>query len=703
MFPPDGHRRAKLVPAVAVVVFARSGRCRRRQLAGWLALFLAVVLPVQAQEYAWTLKSTTGPSPRSGHAMAYDSARGRVVLFGGFSSGVRQGDTWEWDGGAWAQRATTGPTPRVLGPAMAYDSARQRVVLFGGFDGQYRDDTWEWDGSTWTQRAVTGPSARNAHALAYDTGRGRVVLFGGGGGAADTWEWDGNAWTQRLIAGPTGRGGHGMVYDGVRAATVVFGGRFGSDYRSDTWTWDGTAWAQVATTGPSARYQHAMAYDGARGETILFGGYFYDVTAHYYADTWRWNGSAWTQATASGPSARQAHAMAYDAGRNRIVLFGGYNGTQYLRDTWEWACTYQTETAEGYLVVAANGNRLWVKIIQPSTAVYAGRAFPAVVDVPGGIGAGAGGDLHVAADGHVEFHFNAEGRGTAPQRSDGVEDYNGFVHQDDLRAVIEYAHTRPNVLDDNVGVVTGSYGITMGAGCLGRYAGLQVKYLVDQEGPSDNYVTCFEPWALDSEPSNDKHESAYQIFGHWSTTRDPSAENVAWWTEREATRYISTMRARYVRMQADWDHAQPPNAQWPGFDYPPLWWPGKHAMDLVNPATGGRSEWTRVNGASLGNAPNTTYDHEHPPVYYSGRMADHPNELAVVLREMVDMPPLPPLCGDFDDDGDVDLDDYAVLASCLTGPDGGVLSGCQTSDLEEDGDTDLADFGEFQRCFADGL
>jgi hypothetical protein len=41
-------------------------------------------------------------SARHGHAMAYDVARGKVVLFGGWGSVVYQ-DTWEWDGIGWSQ------------------------------------------------------------------------------------------------------------------------------------------------------------------------------------------------------------------------------------------------------------------------------------------------------------------------------------------------------------------------------------------------------------------------------------------------------------------------------------------------------------------------------------------------------------------------------------------------------------------------
>ena len=74
-----------------------------------------------------------------GHAMAYDSARGVTVLFDGDSyDGIYHlsGDSWEWNEttGIWTQRSSTGPSPR-LGHAMAYDSARYVTVFFGGNDG----------------------------------------------------------------------------------------------------------------------------------------------------------------------------------------------------------------------------------------------------------------------------------------------------------------------------------------------------------------------------------------------------------------------------------------------------------------------------------------------------------------------------------------------------------------------------------------
>jgi hypothetical protein len=42
---------------------------------------------------------------------------------------------------------------------------------------------------------------------------------------------------------------------------------------------------------------------------------------------------------ATTPAGRSEHAMAYDAGRAVIVLFGGYDDYGTLNDTWEYPIT----------------------------------------------------------------------------------------------------------------------------------------------------------------------------------------------------------------------------------------------------------------------------------------------------------------------------------------------------------------------------
>ncbi len=55
--------------------------------------------------------------------------------------------------------------------------------------------------------------------------------------------------------------------------------------------------------------------------------------------------------------------------------------------------------------------------------------------------------------------------------------------------------------------------------------------------------------------------------------------------------------------------------------------------------------------------------------------------------------------GDLDSDGDMDGDDFAILADCLAGPDVVPAPGCESADLLADGDADIADVAEFQHLF----
>lgn len=52
--------------------------------------------------------------------------------------------------------------------------------------------------------------------------------------------------------------------------------------------------------------------------------------------------------------------------------------------------------------------------------------------------------------------------------------------------------------------------------------------------------------------------------------------------------------------------------------------------------------------------------------------------------------------GDCDGDGDVDLDDYAGLESCLFGPNRGVGGGCECFDFDGSGHIDFLDLAELQ-------
>ena len=57
--------------------------------------------------------------------------------------------------------------------------------------------------------------------------------------------------------------------------------------------------------------------------------------------------------------------------------------------------------------------------------------------------------------------------------------------------------------------------------------------------------------------------------------------------------------------------------------------------------------------------------------------------------------------GDLDCDGDVDLEDYVLLAAAMDGP--GLAPGDSNADLNGDGDCDLDDFAAFAASFTGPL
>jgi len=160
----------------------------------------------------WRRITTVHTPPQFvGGSMVYDESRGKIVLFTGWEC---QGfgwanETWEYDGTDWT-KITSGPLGGTwrYNFAMAYDRARGRTVLFGGYHhggSGGLNETWEYDGHQWTRiNTPHTPPGRYDHAnmMAYDETRQAIVLFGGastGGYLADTWEYDGSDWQQISI------------------------------------------------------------------------------------------------------------------------------------------------------------------------------------------------------------------------------------------------------------------------------------------------------------------------------------------------------------------------------------------------------------------------------------------------------------------------------------------------------------------------
>lgn len=354
----------------------------------WLCLLFSLTLPAQ---FTWrdVTPASGGPRDRSGHAMAFDAARGVTVLFGGRRRTALLGDTWTFDGTTWRQVAATGPAPREL-HAMAFDAATQRVVLFGGSDGSSarNAETWEWDGVAWQQRTpATVPPGRWQHAMAHVPALGGVLIHGGNTPTAtgDLWLWSGGNWRDLTGADTPALAGHAMAFHEGLQHLVVNGGydRSTNRFIASTWIWDLSRWTLQEQLSPvSARYGGNLVYDRNRDHLVLIGGHDWPGGGGSYPSaTFTWRG-VWSQVDMIGAGfGGERFAAAFDAARDRLVVQGGeyvglsfgtvYDATLELTPTQlpppfvaagvaGFGLTTACATAAGKSLLHTGGERPWI-------------------------------------------------------------------------------------------------------------------------------------------------------------------------------------------------------------------------------------------------------------------------------------------------------------------------------------------------------
>jgi len=97
-------------------------------------------------------------------------------------------------------------------------------------------------------------------------------------------------------------------------------------------------------TSPAARYGASMAYDTATSQLLLFGGY---NGTTYMSDTWAWTGTTWEQLSpTTSPTGRYGASLAYDPAMSggELVLLGGRTGAATCgSDTWTWSGSNWTQ------------------------------------------------------------------------------------------------------------------------------------------------------------------------------------------------------------------------------------------------------------------------------------------------------------------------------------------------------------------------
>lgn len=289
-------------------------------------------------QFQWTSLSTgVHPGPRADHAMAYDTARGNIVMFGGSSGPITFADTWTFQATGspygWVQHGVVGPTPRT-GHTMVYDAARQVVVMFGGIliGGSMSNETWEWDGSTWTLRTpTTSPPPRSHTAAAAWPALNGVVFHGGypTGTTPHFWLWDGVDWQDITTAETPNDTAHTMAYHAGVQQLVLHG-------PGGTRLWNGTTWR--SEYGPIPRHNARMVYDPVHDRVVMFGGNTDPSSSTYPNQTMVWNG-LWAETTTANPYApvRECFGMVFDQAAGVPTLYGGiylgYSGSSHFADT----------------------------------------------------------------------------------------------------------------------------------------------------------------------------------------------------------------------------------------------------------------------------------------------------------------------------------------------------------------------------------
>ncbi len=297
-------------------------------------------------------------APVEDFSAVYDSARGEIVAFGGrqFSPyvGIDLDHTYTFDGIEWKRKRPEVSPPAREQPAMVYDSARQKVVLYGGDSAE--NDCWLWDGTSWTEISPPNPDAAfYRYDMAFDDARDETILVTRpvfNGTEMQTWSFDGTTWTQKTPTTTLTVGNSVAIsYDSTLQKVVALIFLNSSDF--ETWTWDGNDWTQVITDQVVLDlFGGNLLFDGRTSRTV-----FLDSDGGH-----AFTGTNWIPLNDVPELFRyQLDQVVYHEGLNALIrMNGGYlhesGGTQNRNETWAWYSDGSTEKlASGFYTFDMSG------------------------------------------------------------------------------------------------------------------------------------------------------------------------------------------------------------------------------------------------------------------------------------------------------------------------------------------------------------
>jgi hypothetical protein len=260
-------------------------------------------------------------------------------------------------------------------------------------------------------------------------------------------------------------------------------------------------------------------------------------------------------------------------------------------------------------IPSLNGNKIGIRIKKPE----GDGPFPVLIGVAGGDGMYAFQSelpTRLLEKGIMAVDFAPQGRGD----SEGDDNHHGFVHQDDLKAIVDFVSGLSFVQKDNIGILSYSFGVVLATGALARYPEMPVAFLIDWEGPScpgkdiQRGLANDEAWAHETiRFFNNGREPAPEELSH-VVLHGGSLFDQTYWEERDASRFAADLPCPYLRVQFDQDHVQGSSKA--------------HMIAIINAATMNSGQWTRCND----NPPNIIYSEEELSQYHFHHYSD--NEIA---------------------------------------------------------------------------
>lgn len=370
---------------------------------GWLVMF-GMMTKDSTERYSFAIDFNDGittnkpvyglnegdyMSARDAMAGVFDPDRNDWLQIGGFAGmandttilqGTHVNDIWAYDyvNNRWrfANKGNLG-MPHTEGATAVYDTLRDRVIVFGGLSGINETGNEVWSATSdangmykWQKLNPTGtpPTSRWLSAGVYDATNDRVIItLGGkiGGPLNETWELSFSSspqgvWTQRTPTGTvTAVMGPGYADKTSTKQLYIFGGATNQALTTvsaqlvylDYSTTNG-AWVTPTSSGGTARRTPALGYDSVNDRLITFGGF--NGTASIEVLSY-WNVTtpgAWANAAPTAtrtPDARRSLAGAVLPDNNFYVAHGRSDSSMWYRNTWQLTPNYATPNSSTWL------------------------------------------------------------------------------------------------------------------------------------------------------------------------------------------------------------------------------------------------------------------------------------------------------------------------------------------------------------------